>query len=110
MDLQCEIAHCRNVRAWFTDPKKPNPCSRIIESQGLPQNAEALERFQLPEPWQGHLDRALILFVSSNPSIDPRIIKFDPLQVTRGKGSTQRIRYMCTTLPKTRRRDVAGVP
>ena len=31
------------------------------------QNGE----FQLPEPWNGHLDNAEILFISSNPSIDP---------------------------------------
>lgn len=27
--------------------------------------------FQVPEPWSGHISRAPVLFVSSNPSIDP---------------------------------------
>ncbi len=40
-------------------------CQKIV---GLQKNNTS---FQLPEPWSGRIDQARILFVSSNPSIDP---------------------------------------
>ncbi len=42
------------------------PCSAIVGSQFA-----APGRFHVPEPWSGHISRAAVLFVSSNPSIDP---------------------------------------
>lgn len=61
--LLFEIAHCNAV----TDSRinGNHPCSTIINSQT--GNA-----FQLPEPWNGRLDSARILFVSSNPSYDEK--------------------------------------
>ncbi len=41
-------------------------CSTIVGSQG----AVRLNEFHVPEPWSGHIGRAPVLFVSSNPSID----------------------------------------
>jgi hypothetical protein len=41
-------------------------CSAIVNSQ----DATGPGDFQVPEPWSGHISRAPILFVSSNPSID----------------------------------------
>lgn len=43
------------------------PCSKIVSVQDVP-----LREQQVPEPWTGHLDRARLVFISSNPSIDPR--------------------------------------
>ncbi len=43
------------------------PCSKIVAVQDVP-----LREQQVPEPWTGHLDRARLVFISSNPSIDPR--------------------------------------
>ncbi len=42
------------------------PCSGIVGSQNA-----AAGGFHVPEPWSGHIARAAVLFVSSNPSIDP---------------------------------------
>ena len=39
-----------------------HPCSKIVGLQHT-------DVFQAPEPWRGHIDTALILFISSNPSI-----------------------------------------
>ena len=77
-DLEWEITHCPHVEAWFTTPATNNPCSGIIAHQGLTQQISALGAFQLPEPWQGHIDKARILFVSSNPSIDTTIVTPNP--------------------------------
>ena len=41
------------------------PCSAIVGSQ--PAGPAG---FHVPEPWSGHITRAAVLFVSSNPSID----------------------------------------
>jgi hypothetical protein len=41
-------------------------CSVIVGSQAAVPGG-----FHVPEPWSGHLTRTPILFVSSNPSIDP---------------------------------------
>jgi len=43
------------------------PCSKVVSVQDVP-----LSEHQVPEPWTGHLDRARLIFISSNPSIDPR--------------------------------------
>ena len=56
-----EIAKCCEVeKAKLNDS---HSCNKIVMSQN--------DSFQLPEPWNGHLDNAEILFISSNPSIDP---------------------------------------
>ena len=41
--------------------------SAVVRSQ----EASGPGDFQVPEPWSGHISRAPVLFVSSNPSIDP---------------------------------------
>ena len=40
-----------------------HPCSKIASVQRH-------DAYQVPEPWSGHIERAPILFVASNPSID----------------------------------------
>ena len=42
------------------------PCSPIVGSQHAAPGS-----FHVPEPWSGHIGCAAVLFVSSNPSIDP---------------------------------------
>jgi uracil-DNA glycosylase len=53
---RCEVARrCRNGEAL--------PCSRVAN-----WGADiSRRRYPAPEPWSGHLDRARILFISSNP-------------------------------------------
>jgi hypothetical protein len=55
-------------------PRPSHPCAAIVLSQWGDIPAETRiahwrRAHQLPEPWVGHIDRAPILFVSSNPSI-----------------------------------------
>jgi len=42
-----------------------NPCSDIVLSQGVNEISD----FQVPEPWNGDIANAPLLFLSSNPSI-----------------------------------------
>lgn len=42
------------------------PCSKIVAVQDVP-----LMEQQVPEPWTGHIEKARLVFISSNPSIDP---------------------------------------
>ena len=59
-NLLLEIAKCSDIAAAMSDEN--HPCHRIVSLQkGKP--------FQIPEPWNGNLQEAQILFISSNPSI-----------------------------------------
>lgn len=60
--LLLRIARCPNIAAARCSSS--HPCHRIVTSQSA-----AEESFQLPEPWNGRLDSAPLLFVSSNPAI-----------------------------------------
>jgi len=42
-------------------------CSAVVGSQ----EASGPGDYQVPEPWSGHISGAPVLFVSSNPSLDP---------------------------------------
>lgn len=44
----------------------PGPCSSVIHSQG-----GSITDFHVPEPWNGNIDSARILFVSINPGYSP---------------------------------------
>lgn len=61
MDLLLEIARCSNIRVCLNGGKV-SACTDIVGIQG-----ELLSRHQVPEPWTGHLEKAPILFLSSNP-------------------------------------------
>ena len=65
MDLLREISRCPIVAHCLGHPGTDHPCAEIVRSQGADSTAD----HQVPEPWSGHLDRAPILFLSSNPSI-----------------------------------------
>ncbi len=61
-----DIARCPNIPLCQGHPGPAHPCARIVSVQsGIPPTAR-----HLPEPWNGDLARAPLLFVSSNPSID----------------------------------------
>lgn len=59
------IIHCGEVAKECFHPGATGPCSTIIRSQGAP-----IEKFHVPEPWNGDLAHAPLLFISSNPSIN----------------------------------------
>lgn len=59
--LITQIARCCEVEKAKTDLN--HPCNKIVCSQSN-------DDFQLPEPWNGNISKADILFISSNPSID----------------------------------------
>jgi hypothetical protein len=62
------IARCPEARFCLTHPEQDDhPCSAIVHSQG----ATTMEDFQAPEPWNGSLAKAPILFLSSNPAFAP---------------------------------------
>lgn len=63
--LLLEIARCPIARRLCDCPKATDPCSPIVSVQKA-----HWENFQVPEPWNGELVKARILFLSSNPSID----------------------------------------
>ncbi len=61
--LLLEIANCRIAKGILAGKPSHHPCQTIVSSQDG-------GTFQLPEPWVGQIDRAPILFISSNPSFD----------------------------------------
>lgn len=74
-----EIAHCPVVVAC----SREHPCSRVVDVQ----RDVALERHQVPEPWSGRLDEALILFISTSPAIargEDYAVWSDPADATAG--------------------------
>lgn len=60
-----QIARCSEVIEAKINTD--HPCNKIVCSQN-----ENEHDFQLPEPWNGDISNAKILFISSNPSIDPK--------------------------------------
>lgn len=57
-----EIAHCPNFKNC-----EGTPCEKIVKSQKE-------EPKQIPEPWNGNLNKSKLLFLSSNPSINEKEI------------------------------------
>jgi hypothetical protein len=64
-DLLLEIAHCKTMHDLLADRRAEHSYARIVHDQRPRENG----RTQLPEPWNGNLGAAPLLFVSSNPSI-----------------------------------------
>lgn len=60
--LLCSICRCPNIRVAVRD--KSHPCHKIVNQQNCRQSDR-----QLPEPWNGDLENAPLLVISSNPSI-----------------------------------------
>lgn len=57
-----DITRCPVALAILDGRTPAGGCSTIVRSQSP-------DDFQLPEPWSGHIDRAPILFLTTNPSI-----------------------------------------
>lgn len=64
MSLLMEIARCKHVENCLNNTQHQNKCNKIIQDQ-----KKELDQFQVPEPWNGNLKTAPILFLGSNPSI-----------------------------------------
>lgn len=60
-----EITRCPNIISCFETSNINHPCFKIIHNQDISD----LSGFQIPEPWNGRIETAPILFLSSNPSI-----------------------------------------
>lgn len=64
-DLFSSIVKCEELEIGRFNANYAGPCKRIIGVQDQNQ-----KEFQVPEPWNGHIDTAPILFMGPNPSID----------------------------------------
>ena len=64
-DLLLSIARCGEFEAAKADCN--HPCHKIVSIQ-------AQKDYQLPEPWNGNIESAQILYISSNPSYNPEEI------------------------------------
>jgi len=67
-----QVARCPIVGECLSTANPTHPCAPVVLSQwkghSVEERVTTWERFhQLPEPWVGHLGRARILFVASNP-------------------------------------------
>lgn len=93
-----EIARCPFMAACLDGDAK-HACAKVVLKQweGIAETerkAHWQRVHQLPEPWEGHLDQARILFVSSNPSLSghirlpPRQLERDPNPVVDGHSAT----------------------
>lgn len=72
------IARCPVMETCLDRETSTHPCAAIAHFQWESIDpririARWRQAHQLPEPWVGHLDKAPILFVSSNPSIRGQI-------------------------------------
>lgn len=63
--LLIEITRCPEFQGLINSSESDHPCFKIVNSQC----PEAIDNYQVPEPWSGHIESAPILFVASNPSI-----------------------------------------
>ena len=66
--LATDIIRCPVVDQCLAPGGEQLPCHRVVSWQGPhPDGAR-----YVPDPWSGHLERAAILFVSSNPGSDAK--------------------------------------
>lgn len=63
-NLILDISNCDEITQAFKDSN--HPCHEIIMAQSTDK-----VHFQHPEPWNGNIKKASILFISSNPSYNP---------------------------------------
>jgi hypothetical protein len=84
--LMLEIARCPLVAECLERGNSAHACSTIVLDQwkgvgDTERRARWRTAHQLPEPWDGHLATARILFVSSNPSISGNVHSARPAEV-----------------------------
>jgi hypothetical protein len=65
--LLIEIARCPNVRLALKD--ESHACRTVVAAQDIPDLPPFPHQF--PEPWSGRIETAPLLFVGSNPSLNP---------------------------------------
>jgi uracil-DNA glycosylase len=65
MELLGEITACPNV-ARCLDGDSSHPCFEVVRAQGVDRADH-----QVPEPWNGHLERAPMLVLGMNPAYNP---------------------------------------
>jgi hypothetical protein len=70
--LASDIIHCELLAVTLGG--RHTPCRDVVSWQGLDQDAARY----VPEPWRGHIGKAAILFVSSNPSAGAQGEALDP--------------------------------
>jgi hypothetical protein len=63
-DLILEIARCRTFKEYDTDRNEAGSCGEVLAFQ---KDCDFTDR-HLPIPWQGHIEKARVVFISSNPS------------------------------------------
>lgn len=63
-DLLYSIVLCEELEKGVSNSAYYGPCKEIIHVQD-----QDFEEFQGPEPWNGHIDTAPLLFIGPNPSI-----------------------------------------
>ena len=66
--LLLKIANCEIIETILNKTDNENPCFKIVRSQKITN----VNDFCLPEPWSGHIRKAPILFLGSNPFISKR--------------------------------------
>ncbi len=66
MELLLRIARCPRMQWCLDHPELKDPCAEVVHSQRVLRADH-----QVPEAWNGSLETAPILFVSSNPGYDP---------------------------------------
>ncbi|MFN2927496.1 uracil-DNA glycosylase family protein [Lachnospiraceae bacterium YH-ros2228] len=64
-NLMMSISNCDEVERAKEDSN--HPCYKIVHYQYIENQRKV---FQHPEPWNGNIEKAAVLFVGSNPSID----------------------------------------
>ena len=79
--LSKEARACRDICSY-----QQNEISKITEKYGSEYQVEfSKETFHMPEPWNGNLGEAEILFVSSNPSFDILETTEELAKIKKGK-------------------------
>lgn len=64
-ELLLSVARCTEIPKALADDA--HPCHKVV----CVQQQGSLQHFQLPEPWNGAIEHAPLLFVSSNPGYGP---------------------------------------
>lgn len=59
-----DISHCEEFTKAYDDTT--HVCNKIVASQQF----DSIGKCQVPEPWNGDIEKAQILFISSNPSFN----------------------------------------
>jgi hypothetical protein len=77
-----EIARCPRMLGCLGQCPTADACKTVVRAQWEGRGRSEAERLaswqhyhQLPEPWNGHLDTAKLLFISSNPSVGGKLPK-----------------------------------